>query len=150
MHRRQADFYQEAHDRPGLLKLALTAEAGPWQQGAALDFLAALPDDVPALLGDLVGLSLSRGWALVVRQAIDRIPHDDLVPLLEPLIVERLDSADDDEYRLLAELLVHVEAWELLGRLVSRALDTDDPGTREVAEDFTQSYSPMWLFKPNP
>ncbi|MCY0932454.1 hypothetical protein OTB20_41220 [Streptomyces sp. H27-H1] len=150
MHRRQADFYQKAHDRPGLLKAALTAGAGSWQQSAALDFLAALPDDAPALLGDLVGLSLSHGWALTARQAIDRIPHNHLVPLLEPLILERLDSADDDEYRRLAELLAHIEAWNLLGQLVHCALDTDDPATHEVAEDFTQSYGPMWLSKPNP
>ncbi|MFD5268802.1 hypothetical protein [Streptomyces sp. NPDC058335] len=150
MHHRQADFHQRAHDRPAILKAALTAGAGPWQQGAALDFLAALPDDVPALLGDLVDLSLSHGWALAALQAIDHIPHDELLPLLEPLIWEQLDSADNDEYRRFAELLAHIEAWELLGQLVSRALDTADPDTHEVAEDFTQSYGPVWLSKPNP
>ncbi|QHA08972.1 hypothetical protein GQF42_42180 [Streptomyces broussonetiae] len=48
-------------------------------------------DDVPALLGDLV-------------------------PLLETLILEQLDSADHDEYRRFAELLAHIEACVLLGR----------------------------------
>ncbi|MFB6839887.1 hypothetical protein [Streptomyces sp. NPDC056361] len=149
MHRRQADFHHKAGSRPDILKAALAAGSGPWQRGAALDFLTELSDDVPALLGDLVGLCLSHGWALAARQAIDSIPHDELLPLLEPLVMERLGSADDDEYRRLAELLAHVQAWELLSRLVGRALDTDDPDTHEVAEDFTEWHGPMWLCKPN-
>ena len=97
-----------------------------------------------------MGLATSHRWALEARQAIDRIPRDRLLPLLEPLILDRLGSADDDEYRRFAELLAHVEAWELLGQLATRALTSDDPHTREVAEDFTESYGPMWLSKPNP
>ncbi|MFE3456243.1 hypothetical protein ACFXKD_01775 [Nocardiopsis aegyptia] len=143
-HRRQADFHTRARDRPGILRAALTAGAGPWERGCALDFLAALPEDVPALLSDLVDLSLSHGWALAARRAIGTLPHDDLVPLLEPLVLEHLDTADDDEYLRLAELLVHVGAWDLLGRLVAHAPVTDDPNTREAADDLTKSYGPMW------
>ncbi|MGW5129072.1 hypothetical protein ACWEQ7_34540 [Streptomyces sp. NPDC004069] len=150
MHRRQAEFYQHAQDRPEILKAALAGGAGAWDQGAALDFLAALSADGPALLPELVGWSTSHRWAFDARQAIARIPRDHLLPLLEPLILDRLDSADDDEYRRFAELLAHVEAWGLLGQLVARALTSDDPHTREVAEDFTESYGPMWLSKSNP
>jgi hypothetical protein len=150
MHRRQAEFYQNAQDRPEVLRAALAGGAGAWHQGAALDFLAALSADGPALLPELVGWSTSHGWALAARQAIDKVSRDRLLPLLEPLILDRLDSADDDEYRRLAELLAHVEAWELLGQLAARALTSDDPHTREVAKDFTESHGPMWLSKPNP
>ncbi|MFM9700234.1 hypothetical protein [Streptomyces europaeiscabiei] len=150
MHRRQAEFYQHAQDRPEILKAALAGRAGAWDQGAAFDFLAAIPVDAPAVLRELVGWSTSHRWALAARQAIDRIPRDRLLPLLEALILDRLDSADDDEYRRFAELLAHVEAWELLGQLVARALTTDDPHTHEVAQDFTESYGPMWLSRQNP
>ncbi|MFV5998755.1 hypothetical protein ACNPQM_42110 [Streptomyces sp. NPDC056231] len=150
MHRCQAEFYQHAHDRPKVLKAALAGGAGAWDQGAALDFLAALSADGPALLPELVGWSTSHDWALAARQAIVQIPRDQLLPLLEPLIMDQLDSADDDEYRRFAELLAHIEAWELLGRLVARALTTDNPHIREVAVDFTESYGPMWISKPNP
>lgn len=150
MHRRQTEFYQHAQDRHEILRAALAGGAGAWDQGAALDFLAALPADGPALLPELVEWSTSHRWAPAARHAIDRIPSDRLLPLLEPLILDRLDSADDDEYRRFAELLAHVEAWELLGRLTVRALTSDDPHTREVAEDFTESYGPMWLSNPNP
>ncbi|MFB7600041.1 hypothetical protein [Streptomyces sp. NPDC056160] len=149
MHRRQANFYQHAQDRPEVLKAALAGGAGAWDQGAALDFLAALSADGPTLLPELVGWSTSHRWALAARQAIDQIPRHQLLPLLEPLILDQLDTADDDEYRRFAELLAHVEAWELLGQLVARALTTNDPHTHEVAEDFTESYGPMWLSKRN-
>ncbi|MEV6675147.1 hypothetical protein [Streptomyces sp. NPDC051162] len=150
MHRCQAEFYQNAQNRPEVLKAALAGGAGAWNQGAALDFLAALSADGPDLLPELVEWSASHGWALAARQAIDRIPRDRLLPLLEPLILDRLDSADDDEYRRFAELLAHVEAWELLGQLAVRAMTSGDPHTREVAEDFMESYGPMWLSKSNP
>jgi hypothetical protein len=148
-HRRRADFHDRARDRTGILRAALTAGAGPWQRGAALDFLTGLPDDVPALLDDLVDLSLSHGWALACRRAIAGLPKDDLVPVLEPLVLEHLDTADDDGYLRLAELLVHVGAWDLLGRLVARAPVTDDPDTREAADDLTESYAPMWRAEPD-
>ncbi|MET8537005.1 hypothetical protein ABZV67_35675 [Streptomyces sp. NPDC005065] len=150
MHRRQAEFYQHAQDRSEVLKAALAAGAGAWDQGAAFDFLAALSADGPALLPELVGWSTSHKWALAARQAIDRIPRDQLLHLLEPLILDRLDSADGDDYQRFAELLAHVEAWELLGRLVARALTIDDPHTHQVAEDFTELYGPMWLSRQNP
>lgn len=149
MHRRQADFYQHAKDRPAVLKAALAGGAGAWDQGAALDFLAALSADGSAVLPELVAWSTSHRWALAARQAIDRIPRDRLLPQLEPLILDRLDSADDDEYRRIAELLAHIKAWELLGQLAARGLTSDDPHTREAAEDFMESYGPMWLSKPN-
>ncbi|MDV9187793.1 hypothetical protein R6L23_06130 [Streptomyces sp. SR27] len=150
MHRRQAEFYQHAQDRPAVLKAALAGGAGAWDQGAALDFLAALSADGSELLPELVGWTTSHRWALSARQAIDRIPRDRLLPLLEPLILDRLDSADDDEYRRFAELLAHIEAWDLLGQLAARAFTSDNPDTREVAEDFTETYGPLWLSKPNP
>ncbi|MFE5796523.1 hypothetical protein ACFQ8C_28635 [Streptomyces sp. NPDC056503] len=149
-HRRQAEFYQHAQDRTEVLRAALATEAGAWNQGAVLDFLAALPDDAPALLPELVGWSTSPQWALAARHVIDRVPRDRLLPALEPLVLDRLDSADGDDYQRFAELLVHVGAWELLGRLVTRALTTDDPHILDIADDLTESYGPMWLPRQDP
>lgn len=149
MHRRQAEFYQQAQDRPEILKAALAPGAGAWDQGAALDFVSAISADGPVVLPELVGWSTSHRWALAARQAIDRIPRDRLLPLLEPLILARLDSADDDEYRRLAELLAHINAWALLGTLVARAMATDDSDTQEAGQYFLESYGPMWLSNPN-
>jgi hypothetical protein len=148
MHRRQADFYHQAPDRPEILKAALAPGAGASDQGAALDFLSALSADGPALLAELVGWSTSHRWALAAREAIDRIPRDRLMVLLQPLVLDRLDSADDGEYRRLAELLAHINAWALLGTLVARAIATDDPDTQEVGQDFLKSHGPMWLSNP--
>ncbi|MFE2330254.1 hypothetical protein ACFXD5_41205 [Streptomyces sp. NPDC059385] len=150
MHRRQAEFYQHARNKSETLKAALAPRAGAWHQGAAFDFLSELSDDGLALLPELVGWSTSHRWALAARQAIDRIPRDHLIPLLEPLILNQLDTADDDEYRRFAELLAHIGAWDLLGWLVTQAQSSDDPHTQEVAGDFTEWYGPMWLSKPNP
>jgi hypothetical protein len=150
MYRRQAEFYQNAGDRPEILKAALAAGAGAWHQRTALDFLAVLWDDGLSLLPELVELSTSHRWALAARQAIDRIPRDRLLPSLEPLILDRLDSADYDEYRRFAQLLAHVAAWELLGQLAARGLASNDPDTREAAQDFTKAYGPMWLSRSDP
>jgi hypothetical protein len=50
---------------------ARTSPPGHWQEAhgiAALHFLGALPDDVPALLDRLVELSLSHRWALAAAK----------------------------------------------------------------------------------
>jgi hypothetical protein len=148
MYRRRADFHQQTQDKVEIIKAALTARS-TWDQSAALDFLSAIPGDGPALLPELVDMSTSHGWAFKARQAIDRIPRDCLLPLLEPLILDRLDSADDDEYRRLAELLAHIRARGLLSQLVARALATDDAHIREVGQDFTEWDGPMLVTNPN-
>ena len=68
-------------------------------QRAALHFLGALPDDVPALLDRLVELSLSHRWALAARQAIAPAWQADHLPEPPQKVKARLDHADDDERR---------------------------------------------------
>jgi hypothetical protein len=140
----RADFYQHAQARAEVLSAAL--KGGAWDVGAALDFLRVLPDDTLTLLPQLVGHALSHRWALYARQAIGaaQARRDRLHPALQEIIVPRLDAADDDECRRFAELLAHVEAWDVLRLLTQRALASDDPDTREVGEDFIEWYGPMW------
>ncbi|MEV6850423.1 hypothetical protein [Actinoplanes sp. NPDC051411] len=54
-------------------------------------------------------------------------------------MIARLDLADDDEYRGLAELLKHLQAWEVLRELVKRARASADPQIREVADDLVET-----------
>jgi hypothetical protein len=135
--RRRAEFYQQATSRTDTLARALAGSA--WDQSVALEFLAALSDDVPALLDRLIELSLSHGWAFAARQAIASAWRTGSLPALPEKVIARLDHADDDEYRRLAELLEHLQAWDALHELVRRARAADDPHTREVAEDFDTS-----------
>ena len=53
LHRRQAEFYQQASDRQAVLRAALDPGAGAWQQGTAFDFLTAFPSDVIPLLPEV-------------------------------------------------------------------------------------------------
>jgi hypothetical protein len=138
----RGEFYQHARSRPQVLGAALRGQN--WEVAAALHFLSMLPADSLELLPQMVQLALSDRWALYARRAIDRAPRDRLHPALNDIILPRLSSADEDEYRRFAELLSHVEAWDLLPQLTQRALASDDPYTREVAEDFIEWYGPMW------
>ncbi|WP_149260555.1 hypothetical protein [Actinomadura sp. K4S16] len=146
LHRRQAAFFQDVQDRLEILRAALTE--GGWEQATALSFLGTFSGDGQELLPQLVALSMSDALALAARRAIGRIPRDRLEPLLAPLIMDELDSADCDDFRRLAELLAHIGAWRLLEQLVHRARANGDPDFREVAEDFTDEYGPMWLPRP--
>lgn len=77
------------------------------------------------------------------RQAI-RTRRDRLIPAMQQLVPPLLENADCDDCRRLAELLAHIQAWELLGELTQRALACADPDLREVGQDFTSSYGPLW------
>ncbi|MFF7212067.1 hypothetical protein ACFZAU_16275 [Streptomyces sp. NPDC008238] len=148
LHHCQADFYQNAQNRPDILKAALAG--GSWQRGAALDFLRSFSGDGLALLPQLIELSMSHGWATEARQAVDGIPRDTLLPALDPLITAQLDSADEDDYRRLAELLACIRAWPLLQQLLRHAQASEDSDIREVADDFTAEYGVMGDAGPRP
>jgi hypothetical protein len=132
--RRRAEFYQHARARTDTIASALAGSV--WDQGVALEFLAALPDDVPAMLDRLIELSLSHRWALAARQAIAPAWRAGRLPDLPPKVFARLNRADDDEYRRLAELLEHLQAWDALRELVKRARTSADPDIREIADDY--------------
>lgn len=131
----RAEFYQRAGDRRSVLAAALRGSA--WDRGAALSFLEALPDDVPSLLDELVDNALSVRWALAARRAIAAGQPVVVTPLLTEIVRGRLAAADADDFRRLAELLRHLGAVEPLASLLSEARQSDDPETRQVADDFT-------------
>ncbi|GIE85766.1 hypothetical protein [Actinoplanes regularis] len=133
---RRAEFYQHAKSRTGIIAQALNGSR--WDQGVALEFLAVLPEDVPAVLDRLIELSLSHGWALAARQAIAPAWRTGRLGELPQKVMALLDHADEDEYRRLAELLDHIQARDVLRELVNRAKTSADPDIREVAEDFAE------------
>ncbi|HEX2773779.1 MAG TPA: hypothetical protein VHN18_15285 [Micromonosporaceae bacterium] len=57
-------------------------------------------------------------------------------------MISRLATADDDEFRRLAEPLAHIQDWHTLHTLVERAKASDDPHTQEVGDDLTERYEP--------
>lgn len=130
----RAHFYQRATSRPEILAEALNGSR--WEKAAALSFLQSLPDDVPILLGQLVGLAMSSGWALSARRAIASGQRSVVLPALDTLVRARLSEADADDYRRLAELLHHIQALDTLGALVQAALVSGDAETIEVGQDF--------------
>jgi len=131
----RAEFYRHAESRTETIAWALGR--GSWDRSVALEFLAALPDDVPAVLDRLIDLSLSHAWAGAAREAIAPAWRAGTVDDLPQKVLARLDHADNDEYRRLAELLDHLLADDALRELVKRAKTSADPDTREVAEDFS-------------
>lgn len=142
---RRAAFHQHAHSPGPVLLQALNG--APAEQAAALRFLAASRylSDHMELLPKLTELATqSHRWAAYARQAIGATRRDRLIPAMRRLVPPLLETADCDDYRRLAELLAHIQAWELLGELTRRALASADPDMREVGEDFTSSYGPLW------
>lgn len=141
---RRADFHQHARSPATILAGALNGPSR--EQAAALRFLAASGylSDHMELLPKLIELAQSHRWAGYARQAIGAARRDRLIPAIQQLVPPLLDTADWDAYRRLAELLAHTEAWQSLGELTRRALSSADPDTREVGEDFTTSYGPLW------
>ena len=131
----RAEFYQDAEARHEVLLAAL--QGSNWDCGAALAYLEALPDDVPELLDQLVEHAMSHRWALAARRAIAAGWSEKVAPVLRQIIERRLGTADPDDYRRIAELLLHLGEREGLRMLVESARKKDDPDIREVADDFS-------------
>jgi hypothetical protein len=129
---RSAEFHQHATDKSAMLSAALR-ERG-WSRLAALHYMSELGDATSDVLPDLIELATDDRTALLARQAILRA-HPSRSQLRQH-VVGRLDTADGLDFRRFAELLDYLSAGDLLQELVERAGASDDPDTREVAEDF--------------
>ncbi len=111
-----------------ILARALSGRAT--EQAAALRFVAAgFINDHMELVPKLMELATqSHRWAAYARQAFGAARRDRLIPVIRELVPPLLNTADCDDYRRMAELLAHIQAWELLGQLSRRALASADPG----------------------
>ncbi|MCE7009614.1 hypothetical protein LWC34_43420 [Kibdelosporangium philippinense] len=150
MHRRQAEFYQQATDKTAILRTALSPAAGAWHQGTALDFLSSFNHDTTSLLPELMPLAMSHRWLRAAQDAIAHVPLDRLLPVLEPLFLTELAAAEDDDYWYLASLAARLQAWSLLEQVVRQAEESSNPEVRESAQYFVATYGPMWTAGPTP
>lgn len=126
-------FYEQAKDHRGTLSRAI--QAGWWDTVAAVDCLNDLPDDVPALLDELITLALFDGHAIEAKRILGY--HKTSVGYqVREMVLGRLDTADANDIRRLAEVLYHLDDTEGLRLLVERARLSDDPEIQEVADDF--------------
>lgn len=108
----------------------------------ALWVLSGLPWPYTAALVDVVvDLAVSHGFAGECRQLLGRMPFRVALDALPAIVAARLDGADYDEVRRLAELLEHVGLRDALAELCRRASESDDPDVREVAKDFAQTWA---------
>lgn len=125
-------------DRLALIDAARAALADIHQQRAALEALALLDPAVTlALLEDVVRIAAhTQGDAGLVRQVLGRLPRGTLAQPLHDAVLSRLNAADDDEFRRLAETARYLGLDATVGAIVDRALASPDPLTREVGEDF--------------
>ncbi|MBY8879921.1 hypothetical protein [Actinacidiphila acidipaludis] len=139
LHRVQADFHQDAADPAGVLREALRGNVGG--QATALLYLGGLSRDAAALLPELVALTISDRFHGYARAAIAQIRRDELMPELEPLVTQHLESGDDYEYWRLGDLLAYLQAWPLLRDLVQRALADADPEVREAGRFYADEYA---------
>jgi hypothetical protein len=126
-------------DYPGTLELLRAALRGP-EEPAALTLLGLLETDYSrALVSELVSAALSHGNALIARQLLGRLPHDEAEQIIPPAVWRQLAETDDyDAYRRMAELLSHLGLESALSELTSRARQSSDPDIREVGDDFAQ------------
>jgi hypothetical protein len=110
---------------------------GGGERWLALTILLHLETDFIAdVIEPLVAVSVSHRYARLTREVLGRLPYDHAAELVAPVVLSRLDDADDDEYRRLAELLDHLGLYDALGQLCLRAAGSDDPHIKEVAVDF--------------
>jgi len=137
---RRAEIYGlGAAARTEILSSALTS-ASNWDRASALTFLRSFPEDVPALLPEILNLAMSHRWASEAREAVAAGPRNDVIDRLRSQITSRLPGSDADDYRRLAEVLVRVEAWDLLAELIRSALDHAEEDFTEIASDFSSVY----------
>jgi hypothetical protein len=131
-------------DYPATLELLRSAMRSPEDEALALLLLGLLDTEyTEALPGELVSASISHRNALRVRQILGRLPHDQAEQIVPPAVWHQLqETADDDAYRRLAELLAHLGLHDALSQLSAQALVSSDPDIREVGEDFSRDPRP--------
>jgi hypothetical protein len=104
----------------------------------ALLLLGVLPTGYTVALADVLAeRALSHRDGLLVRQLFGRLPRHETVSVVPTAVsVQLVRTPDDDAYRRLAELLYYLGLDDALRELAEAALASDDPGVREVGEEF--------------
>jgi hypothetical protein len=124
-------------DRNSLVDAARASLRNVHENRRGLEALAYLdPGFTLDLLEDVLDRAENHRDAGLAKLVLGRLPRATLAQPLHNAVVRRLDRADDDQYRRLAELLSHLGLAITLQALVDRALQSADRYIREVGEDF--------------
>ena len=125
-------------DYPTTLELLKEALAGVSDRRVALLLLLHLGQDYVLGVADhLVRISLSYRDAMLTRQILGSLPHDEIARVVPRYVWAVLDEEDDgDAYRRLAELLQYLGLFESLQELSERAILSGDLEIREVGQEF--------------
>lgn len=129
-------------DRDSLVEAARASLRNLQENRSALNALAYLdPHFTLALLDEVLDRAEQPRDAPLARQVLGRLARDTLAQPLGDAVERRLERADDDQYRRLAELLRFLGLSGTLQALVDRALQSADSNIREVGEDFQNPIS---------
>lgn len=131
----QGEIFRSA-ERTELLAAALSGSI--LDQSTALAFLRDLPDDVPALLTSLFNLSLSQAWVGSALQAVIAAARWDqtVMPRFRQIIRVKMTSIREDyDYAAIANILINIDAKDILVELAIQALASSDPAVREIGAE---------------
>jgi hypothetical protein len=140
--RLRAEF-NRSEDRTAILSDAL-AMTSPLDRSTAITFLRLIPEDVPKVLEQLVGLCLSADWLTLAREPIRSARSESLLVKLDEIVSRVLEgNTFAQDYHNMASMLAYVEAWEILARVLEKARGSSDAEIRDVADEYTCTYGGM-------
>jgi hypothetical protein len=127
----------ELSSRPDVATRLRAGLSNPTERRPTLLILGLMDTRHTAQVADqVVEAAESHRDARLARELLGRLPRKESQALIPPLVSARLEHADDDAYRRLAELLVHLDLKGALDELRARAASSDNPSVREIATDF--------------
>jgi hypothetical protein len=128
------DFLARSTDRAGEIHCALL---NPLYRGTALRILPYLStEERQQLFDDLLYLaSTTHSDIATSREAILSLPREWVLANIESKAESLLRTGTYEEYRRLLELYIELDRG-ITEKLASRAVQSDDPDTREAGHDF--------------
>lgn len=124
----------DAPDRSRVIAAALRSPSA-WDQSVAMDLLRRFPDDVPVHLPQLFQMARSQSWAgralepLKAAAARNPAVMDDF----RAIAAEAIPGAESEpDYHEIANVLLNIDAMDLLAELTEQALASDDPAVQQM------------------
>jgi hypothetical protein len=130
-------------DKLALIEAARASIADPLQRPLALGVLVWMEPEITfALLDDIIRIGArNHREVLRVRQLLGRLSRTKLARPVAVIVEKLLDGSDDDDcFRRLAELALHLGLVDTLRILANRGRASSNPHVREAAEDLLGEY----------
>lgn len=121
-------------DRSQIIAAALRSRSA-WDQSVAMDLLRRFPDDVPMHLPQLFQMARTQSWAgralEPVKAAAARNPA--VMDDFRAIAAEAIPASESDlDYHEIANVLLNIDAMDLLAVLTEQALASDDPAVQQI------------------